>query len=64
MKAEQIALQLYTVRAETARDFAGTLRALGAMGYRAVEFAGFGNLSAGELRAVLDEAGMRAMGAH
>jgi sugar phosphate isomerase/epimerase len=64
VKAEQVALQLYTVRAETTRDFAGTLRALGAMGYRAVEFAGFGNLSAGELRAVLDEAGIQAMGAH
>ena len=64
MKAEQIALQLYTVRDRTAKDFVGTLRELAAMGYRAVELAGFGGLGVTEMRGVLDDLGLRAMGAH
>jgi len=59
-----IALQLYTVRDETARDFAGTLRQVAALGYRAVECAGYGNLSASELRALLAELGLRAPASH
>ena len=35
-----IALQLYTLRNETARDFAGTLREVAKIGYAGVEFAG------------------------
>ena len=64
MRRDQIALQLYTVRTETQKDFLGTLRAVAEMGYPAVEFAGYGNLSAAELRRALDEYGLRAMGAH
>ena len=36
-----IALQLYSLREETARDFAGTLRQVAAMGYTGVETASF-----------------------
>lgn len=64
MKADQIALQLYTVRDRTAQDFVGTLRQLAAYGYKAVELAGFGGLEAKDLRVVLDDLGLRAMGAH
>jgi sugar phosphate isomerase/epimerase len=64
MRREQIALQMYTVRENAGRDMLGTLRQLFEMGYRAVEFAGYGGLSATELRAVLDEYGLRAVGAH
>ena len=64
MKKDQIALQLYTVRTETQKDFLDTLRAVGEMGYPAVEFAGYGDLSAAELRRALDEYGLRTMGAH
>ena len=39
MRTDQIALQLYTVREEAARDFLGTLRRVAELGYRAVEFA-------------------------
>jgi len=46
MNTDSIALELYTVRDETARDFAGTLRRVADMGYKAVEFAGYGGLSA------------------
>src|SRR5438128_2260775 len=60
----QIALQLYTVRDETARDFAGTLHRVAAMGYTAVEFAGYGGLSAKEMNTLLSETGLRAVSTH
>jgi sugar phosphate isomerase/epimerase len=59
-----IAVQLYTVREPAGRDFAGTLRQVAEGGVRAVELAGYGGLSIGELRALLDELGMRVAGAH
>ena len=61
---QTIALQLYTVRNETARDFAGTLRKVADIGYTAVELAGHGGLTASEARTVLDECGLRAVSAH
>jgi len=36
MRPDQIAVQLHTLRAETARDLPGTLRKVAAAGYRAV----------------------------
>lgn len=39
----QIALQLYTVRDALARDFAGTIQRVAAIGYAGVETAGFPN---------------------
>src|SRR6266404_6168282 len=36
-----IGLQLYTVRRELEKDFAGTLEKLAALGFREVEFAGY-----------------------
>jgi sugar phosphate isomerase/epimerase len=59
-----IALQLYTVRDETARDFAGTLRRVAALGYGAVECAGYGNLSVSELLTLLKETGLRVPTSH
>lgn len=64
MDDQSIAVQLYTMRDETARDFTGTLRRVAGMGYRAVEFAGYGGLPAAELRALLDETGLRAASTH
>jgi sugar phosphate isomerase/epimerase len=64
MRQDQISLQLYTVRDETARDMPATLRRISEIGYPAVEFAGFGGLSAEDLRNVLDDLGLRASGAH
>lgn len=45
MTEGQIALQLYTVRDLTARDMLGTLRTVAGIGYKALEFAGYGNAS-------------------
>lgn len=59
-----IALQLYTVRDETAKDFAGTLRRVAALGYTAVEFAGYGDLSSQQMRELLAETGMQALSSH
>lgn len=64
MQKQELAIQLYTLRNETAQDFPGTLRQVAEAGYPAVEFAGFGSYTAAELRQVLDEVGMVAAGAH
>ena len=59
-----IALQLYTVREQTGQDFIGTLRQLADMGYRALEFAGYGGTPVAELRSAMDEFGLHAISAH
>ena len=64
MRQDQISLQLYTVREETARDMPGTLHRISEIGYPAVEFAGYGDLSSEELKTILDELGISASGAH
>lgn len=59
-----IAVQLYTVREAASKDFAGTLRRLAEGGARAVEFAGYGGMPIGELRALLDTLDLRVAGSH
>ncbi len=59
-----VALQLYTVRDETARDFAGTLRRVAEIGYGAVEFAGYGGLTPEQLAVLLRETGLHAASTH
>jgi sugar phosphate isomerase/epimerase len=53
MEPHQIAVQLYTLRAETARDLPGTLRKVSAAGYRAVELAGLPPIEPEALRDLL-----------
>jgi sugar phosphate isomerase/epimerase len=64
MNKNQIALQLYTVREATKQAMLGTLRQIGAMGYPAVEFAGYGGVPTSEIRALLDSLGMKTAGVH
>jgi sugar phosphate isomerase/epimerase len=64
MATVPVALQLYTVRDESARDFAGALRRVAQIGYTAVEFAGYGGLAADEVQALLHETGLRAASTH
>ncbi|MGH2352532.1 MAG: sugar phosphate isomerase/epimerase family protein [Chloroflexota bacterium] len=59
-----IALQLYSVREDCARDLPGTLKAVAEMGYEGVEFAGYYDRSAQELRAMLDDLGLQVAGTH
>jgi len=64
MRHDQIALQLYTVRELMAKDLAGTLRAVAAAGYRAVELAGLPETAPGALPGLLREAGLRVVASH
>ncbi len=64
MASIPVALQLYTVREEAARDFVGTLEQVAAIGYAGVELAGYGPLSPKELRAKLDALGIVIAGSH
>ncbi len=59
-----VALQLYTVREDAARDFVGTLEQVAAIGYPGVELAGYGPLTPEALRAKLDELGLTIAGSH
>ena len=59
------ALQLYTVRDLTAKDFAGTMKKVAGIGYKYVELAGYGNLgNAKAARKALDDAGLKACSGH
>jgi sugar phosphate isomerase/epimerase len=62
----EFAIQLYSVKDETAKDFIGTLEKLGknGYGYTGVEFAGFSGVSAGEMKKALTDNGLRAIGSH
>ena len=59
-----VALQLYSVRDKTAVDFIGTLEKVAAMGYKGVEFAGFGDIPAARMKEALDKLGLKAVGSH
>ncbi len=59
-----IGLELYSVREDCARDLPGTLAAVAKMGYVGVEFAGYHNRAAPELRKMLDDLGMVCCGTH
>jgi sugar phosphate isomerase/epimerase len=63
-KLQRIGMELYTVRSLTAKDLAGTLAQLAKIGYKEVEFAGYQNHPAAEVRAMLDQDGLTAPSAH
>ncbi|MFY9748575.1 MAG: TIM barrel protein [Acidobacteriaceae bacterium] len=59
-----LALQLYSVREFLPKDYDGTLRQLGAMGYRECEAAGFYGHSAADVKRAMAQAGLRCVSAH
>jgi sugar phosphate isomerase/epimerase len=59
-----VALQLYSVRDHTEKDFLGTIKKVAEMGYDAVQFAGFFDTPALEVKAVLEECSLKVAGAH
>ncbi|EKN69730.1 xylose isomerase [Neobacillus bataviensis LMG 21833] len=59
-----VAVQMYTLREESEQDFAGTLKKVAELGFDGVEFAGFGGLTAKEVKALLDEFGLQAAASH
>jgi sugar phosphate isomerase/epimerase len=59
-----IGLQLYSVREQCAKDLPPVLKAVGEMGYKGVEFAGYYNRNARELRKMLEDNGLVCCGTH
>ena len=59
-----IGIQLYTVRAETAKDLEGTLKKISDIGYREVELAGYYDKSPKELSTLLKRYSLAAPSAH
>jgi sugar phosphate isomerase/epimerase len=64
MKKMPIAYQLYCVRYEMERDFAGTLKKVRELGYDGVEFAGFFGKSAAEVKAILQDLNLAPVSSH
>ncbi|WP_242964982.1 sugar phosphate isomerase/epimerase family protein [Scatolibacter rhodanostii] len=64
MKTLPVAVQVYSVRDDAEKDFKGTMQKLKEMGYEGVELAGLYGLSGKEVRAILDEVGIKAISAH
>ncbi len=59
-----VGIQLYSVNGPLQSDPAGTLQQLRQIGYRNVETAGFGTLTAKDFRKLLDDAGLVCPSAH
>ncbi|MHB2007272.1 MAG: sugar phosphate isomerase/epimerase family protein [Acidobacteriaceae bacterium] len=59
-----LGLQLYSVREMLPKDYAGTLKQVGALGYRQVEAAGFYNHSASDVKQAMKNAGLNCVSAH
>jgi len=59
-----IGVQLYSVRNTAPKDVPGTLAGIKKIGYEGVEFAGYYNQGAAELRKLLDDNGLKCCGTH
>ena len=59
-----ISLQLYSIKDETQKNFKKAVETVAKIGYKGVEFAGYGGLSAEEMTALLKENGLYAVGSH
>ena len=64
MNKFKVALQLYSVRDEMEKDMESALRAVKAMGYDYVEFAGYCGHPAEEVRRMLDTIGLECVSVH
>ena len=63
-KLTKIGVQLYTVRAEMAKDFDGSLKKIAGLGFKEVEFAGYYNRTPQQIKALLTQLGLDAPSAH
>ena len=64
MNKHPIALQLYSLREMAAQNFVAALELAAETGYEGVEFAGYGGLASGEMKAHLDRLGLEAVSSH
>lgn len=60
----KVGLQLYTLREELEQDFEGTIRKVAELGYSGVEFFHYFGRTAEQVKALLEETGLVAVGAH
>ena len=63
-KAIPVGLQLYSVRSECKKDLPGTIAKVAKMGYEGVEFAGYYDYKAADIRKMLDDNGLLCCGTH
>lgn len=63
-RLEKIGIQLYTVRDQMADDVPGTLQRLAEIGYKEVEFAGYFDHPAADIRSMLSDLGLTSPSAH
>ncbi|TKD70821.1 sugar phosphate isomerase/epimerase family protein [Pseudalkalibacillus hwajinpoensis] len=59
-----VAVQMYTLRNECEKDFVGTLERVAKIGYEGLEFAGYYDLPAKELKKVIDHLGLKSASSH
>ncbi len=64
MKKFKVGVQLYSVRDEMEKDMYGTLKAIKEMGYDYVEFAGYFDKTAEEIKEMLDTLSLEAVSVH
>ncbi|MBQ9543702.1 MAG: sugar phosphate isomerase/epimerase [Clostridia bacterium] len=60
----EYALQLYSVRDMADKDMEGAIKAVSEIGYKKVEFAGFGNVTAAEAAQLLKKYGLKVVASH
>ncbi|MEP6491529.1 MAG: sugar phosphate isomerase/epimerase [bacterium] len=63
-KLDRVGIQLYTLRRLATSDLAGALGQLAKIGYKEIEFAGYYNHPAAEVRELLEQNGLTAPSAH
>lgn len=59
-----VSLQLWSIREQVAADFAGTMAAVGRMGYEGVELIALGNTPVADADRALRDAGLKVSGMH
>ncbi|MGB2613491.1 MAG: sugar phosphate isomerase/epimerase [Phycisphaerae bacterium] len=64
MAKPKVAMQMYTLRGQADQDYAGTVKQLAKIGYRAIQVSGFGNATPKEIRKVMDDLQMGSAGTH
>ena len=64
MKTLPVAVQVYSVREDAEKDFAGTMKKIKEIGYDGVELAGLYGLTPKEVKAAIEDAGLVALSAH
>ena len=60
----KVALQLYSIREKIRENFFDALEQVKKAGYDGVEFAGYGDIPANEMKAKLDQLGLETAGSH